>query len=252
MSDALLPWNTDPSKWWEGSDDPHDMFVYWTPKTQEFFDTVSSTLGSMVAPLHFIPNAGSYVTTISDITYEQCTGVMIEGFAHWGPDGYFTEEDWRLQMNRIRSLTKLEKVILCQTSVDPYNTVDRAFVLGSYCLIKDHFTYLNMLGPWGGEPQWWPEYHWNYGLAEPLLWSDIIEMQDSGGCYVRNYANGIVIVNPSDETRYYTTTKMYSHTMWAGGGLLPEDGIPTGAATGPLVEAGVQEIPPHSAWFGAG
>jgi hypothetical protein len=248
---ASQPWNTDPAKWWEGSDDPHDMFTYWTPKTQQFFDTVAAAYHTLPTYYYLIPNAGSYVTTISDITYDQCDGVMIEGFSHWDAGSYFDEVDWRLQMSRIRDLAIKDKIILCQTGVEVDNTVDRLFVLGSYMLIKDNYTYLNMLGPWGLEPQWWPEYSWNPGPAVED-WTTIDELQDPDGCYVRHFDNGIVIVNPSDETRYYTTTKMYSHTMYASGGLLPEDGVPTGVATGPIVGAGVQEIPPHSCWLGQG
>ena len=118
-------------------------------------------------------------------------------------------------------------------------------------LAKDNYTYLNMLGPWGLEPQWWPEYSFDPGPAVED-WTTIDELQDSGGCYVRHFDNGIAIVNPSDETRYYTTTKAYSHTMYAAGGLLPEDGVPTGVATGPIVGAGEQELPPHSCWLGVG
>jgi len=248
---ASQPWNTDPAKWWEGSDDPHDMFTYWTPRTQEFFDRVTDAFHTLPTSCYLIPNAGSYVTTISDITYYQCDGVMIEGFAHWGPDNYFTEADWRLQMNRVRDLAVMDKIILCQTDVAVDNTLDRSFVLGSYMLLKDNFTYLNMLGPWSLQPQWWPEYHWNPG-ASVEDWNEIDEIQDAGGCYVRHFDNGIIIVNPSDEPRYYTTDKMYSHTMYGEGGILPEDGVPTGIATGPIVEAGEQEIVPHSAWMGVG
>jgi len=248
---ASQPWNTDPEKWWEGSDDPYDMFTYWTPKTQYFFDTVAQAYHTLPVYYYLIPNAGSYVTTISDITYNQCDGVMIEGFCHWGPDNYFTEEDWRLQMNRARSLAIQNKIILCQTDVDVDNIPDRRFVHGTYMLLLDNYTYLNMLGPWGLEPQWWPEYSWDPGPAVED-WVDIGELQDSGGCYVRTYENGIVIVNPSDEVRYFTTTKMYSHSMFAAGGLLPEDGVPTGVGTGPIVGPGVQEIAPHSTWLGAG
>jgi hypothetical protein len=248
---ASQPWNTDPAKWWEGSDDPHDMFVYWTPKTQSFFDTVAFAYHTLPTYYYLIPNAGSYVTTISDITYNQCDGVMIEGFSHWGAGSYFDEIDWVLQQNRIRALAVQDKIILCQTDVDVDNTVDRLFVLGSYMLAKDNYTYLNMLGPWGLEPQWWPEYSWDPGPSVED-WATIDELQDPGGCYVRHFDNGIVIVNPSDETRYYTTTKSYSHTMYAAGGLLPEDGEPTGVATGPIVDPGEQELPPHSCWLGVG
>jgi hypothetical protein len=248
---ASQPWNTNPSKWWEGSDDPHDMFTYWTPKTQEFFDTVALAYHTVHRYFYLIPNAGSYVTTISDITYFQCDGVMIEGFAHWSPGSYFTEEDWRLQMNRARALALEDKIIIAQTDVEPDDTTDRGFVQGTYLLLQDNYTYLNMLGPWGIEPQWWPEYDWDAGAAVED-WTDISELLDPAGCYVRHFDNGIVIVNPSDETRYYTTTQAYSHTMVGGGGLLPEDGVPEGFATGPIIEAGVQEIPPHSTWLGAG
>jgi len=248
---ASQPWNTDPAKWWEGSDDPHDMFTYWTPKTQYFFDTVAQAYHTLPTKYYLIPNAGSYVTTISDITYYQCDGIMIEGFTHWDPWSYFDEVDWRLQINRARDLAIQDKIILCQTSVDVDETVDRGFVLGTYMLLQDDYTYLNMCGPWGLDPQWWPEYTWDPGPAIEE-WTNIDDLQDSGGCYVRHFENGIVIVNPSDETRYYTTTKSYSHTMYAGGGLLPEDGVPTGIATGPIIDPGVQEILPHSAWLGIG
>jgi len=249
---ACQPWNTDPAKWWEGSDDPHDMFTYWTPKTQYFLDTVARAYHTLPTYYYLIPNAGSYVTTISDITYNQCDGVMIEGFCHWGVGSYFTEVDWCLQQNRTRALAIQDKIILCQTGVEVDNTLDRSFVHGSYMLLQDNHTYLNMLGPWGGgEPEWWPEYGWNPGPAVED-WTTIDELQDTDGCYVRHFANGIVIVNPSDETRYFTTTKMYSHTMYAEGGLLPEDGIPTGIATGPLIDPGIQTIPPHSTWLGIG
>ena len=248
---ASQPWNTDPPKWWPGSDDAYTMFIYWTPRTQAFFTNVANAYHTLPTYIYLIPNAGSYVTTISDITYHQCDGVMIEGFCHWSPGSYFTEVDWCLQQNRTRDLAISDKIILCQTGVEVANTLDRGFVHGSYMLLQDNYTYLNMLGPWGLEPQWWPEYDWNPGPAVED-WTTVDELQDAGGCYVRHFSNGIVIVNPSDVTRYYTTTKSYSHSMYAEGGLLPADGVPTGIATGPIIEPGSQELPPHSAWLGIG
>jgi hypothetical protein len=246
---ASQPWNTDPAQWWEGENTAPAMFGYWTPKTQDFFDKVTNACHTLPQYIYLIPNAGSFVTTISDITYYQCDGVMIEGFSHWSAGNYFTEPDWKLQMNRIRDLATMDKIILCQTDIDIPDTADRSFVIGSYFLVHDNYTYLNMLGVGGLQPEWYPEYSWIPG-GEVEDWTDIDELLDSGGCFVRNFANGIVIVNPSDEFRTFTTTQQYSHTMFAGGGYLPEDGVPTGVVTGPIVDPGAQEIAPHSSWLG--
>jgi hypothetical protein len=172
-----------------------------------------------------VPNVGNCVTTRDPTAYAAVDGAMIEGFAMWGEDSPFAADDWRLQMNRTLGLIGQGKIVIAQ--VYPGNGRERLFALGSYLLIKGDHTYLNL--EVSMEPEWWPEYEIDIGrpLQEPV--TDIDELA-SGDVYRRDYTGGLVLVNPAADGPAITVELggEFRRVLPSGGGVVPEDGVPTG------------------------
>ena len=194
----------------------------WSARLEDFI-TFAQT--GELAGYYFIPNVGEWINGRDITDYAAADGVMVEGFARRGHDGYFdpADRDWQLQMERILGLVRQDKIILAQQYVDPANVADRMFVLASFLLIKGKHTYINLeLGP---EPEWFPEYEIPLGQPEadiPLtinaLW------HKAWGVYARPYSNGLVLVNPTAATQTIPLDNTYYQALPTGGGFVPADG----------------------------
>jgi len=173
----------------------------------------------------FIPNLGAWVTGRDVTDYSGADGVMIEGFARW-PTGeaFLAEEgDWQLQMDRILSLVNLDKIVLLQQYVDQDNLEDRLFLLGSYLLVKGRHTYLNLEVSLA--PEWFPEYEIPIGSPVGGLPASIGSLwRPDWGVYARTYNHGLVLVNPSDQSRQIVFERTYYQAVPSGGGLVPVNG----------------------------
>jgi hypothetical protein len=176
---------------------------------------------------YFIPNVGSWTTTRDPTDYSGVDGVMIEGFASWGPGSPFEPVDWELQMNRILGLTAQDKAVIMQSYVDPANVEERLFTLASYLLVKGKHSYINLeVSSDAMEPEWFPEYEiplGAYSASAPLTIGEL-RVQVAEGIYARRYASGMVVVNPTGEARSLVLAGTYYRARPSGGGAVPEDG----------------------------
>jgi hypothetical protein len=192
----------------------------WATRIENFIDFLQQ---GELAPYHFIPNVGSWVTTRDPTDYSNVDGVMIEGFAEWGYGSYYDLYDWQLQMNRILGLVILDRALLAQQYVNPDDLQERMFVLGSYLLIKGNHTYLNL--DLGMDPEWFPEYEIPIGYPNDVTPINIDVLWDtSWSVYTRSFSNGMVLVNPTNASHSTVLGHTYYQATPSGGGFVPVNG----------------------------
>jgi hypothetical protein len=213
-----------------------DKFQPYLPAVDAAFEaTWSSQIEALIAfgqagelaEYYFIPNVGGWVNGRDATNYSGADGVMVEGFGRWPHGGYFSAQDgdWQMQMDRILHMVHLDKIVLLQQYVKKDDVEDRLFLLGSYLLVKGRHTYLNL--EFSTQPEWFPEYEIPIGAPVGGTPRSIGSLWRSDwGVYVRTFANGLVLVNPSDKTREITLQKTYYQVVPSGGGMVPADGKP--------------------------
>lgn len=176
----------------------------------------------------WLPNIGAWITSRDPSDYSNLDGAMLEGFAEWGGSNYFDPSDWKLQMNRVLPLIRADKIIIGQTYPNEANVNERLFVLGTYLLIKGTHTYLNM--DIAMEPEWFPEYAIDLGSPiDPLPVTIDGFLDATSQLYVRHYAQGMVIVNPSADAHAINLGGTFQRVIPIGGGLVPDDGTAPGS-----------------------
>ena len=191
----------------------------WAARLEAFTQFVQQ---GDLAGYYFIPNVGFWITSRDPTDYSGADGVMIEGFAGWGAGGYFELGDWQLQMNRVLGLVGQDKIILAQQYIDPGDTGERMFVLGSYLLVKGRHTYLNF--ELDLPPEWFPEYAIPIGSPLNGIPADIAALWNPAwGVYARTYSAGLVLVNPTPESRLIQLGGVFYRATPSGGGFIPED-----------------------------
>lgn len=194
----------------------------WTQRIEDWIAYVQSQLDGRY---YFVPNAGAWVNSRDATDYSAADGVMIEGFAEWGPGDPFDLSDWRLQMNRALGLVGQGRSLLAQSYVEPDNVPDRLFQLGAYLLIKSDRTYINF--DLGLEPEWFPEYDIDLGAALDPLPAAIDDLRQANGLYRRRYARGEVWLQPDPAAGPVAVS--LGATRWLaapqGGGFVPADGV---------------------------
>jgi len=192
----------------------------WATRLNNFMTYVQQ--GSL-APYHFIPNAGQWVTSRETTDYSIADGVMIEGFGGWGYASYFDLADWQLQMDRILGLVNQDKIILAQQYINADDVNDRMFLLSSYLLIKGRYTYINF--DLDLDPEWFPEYSIPIGSPIGGTPANIAALWNADwGVYTRAYSNGRVLVNPTAITQTVALGQTYYRATPNGGGFVPADG----------------------------
>lgn len=84
-----------------------------------------------------IPNVGSWITTRDKTDFSAADGVMIERFGRWNPAMPHDLADWRVQMNRVLSLVRQDKIVIARNVVNNAADVQtRMFLLANYLLVK--------------------------------------------------------------------------------------------------------------------
>ena len=274
IDSCCQPWGTDPAQWWP---DEETMFGYWTPRLHSMLGHVCNLADAHPLQPYIVPNAGSYVTTLSDIRYYDtehdppqwaCDGIMIEGHAHSSPDSYYAEADWVLQHDRILEHQAQGLATILQTNIFTPDTQDRIFVMASYLLVKGDYTYINWLGDdgldtiWPSVGQWYPEFDldeddfpWGAATGDPPeTMADLYVAQydeDGTTCgpfYRRGYGIGFVVVNPSDSAVNYRAPWHMSYLSVSGGGNVTEAGEKTGSYSWEMLGMGeTVNMPAHSA-----
>ena len=196
----------------------------WADREHAFTDYMQSRFAGR---WKWLPNIGALITSRDPSDYSHLDGAMLEGFAEWGYGNYFDVADWVLQLDRVLPLIRNDKIIIGQTYPDQTDVNERLFVLGTYLLIKGTHTYLNM--DIAMEPEWFPEYTIDLGSPiDPLPVTIDGFFDATSQLYVRHYAKGIVIVNPSADAHTINLGGTYYRANPIGGGLVPEDGTAPG------------------------
>ena len=251
------PWNTDPAQWWPGANDSAAMFAYFTPRLSSMLKEVTTLAKAHPLQPYIIPNAGNYVTTLSDIRYYgadwACDGIMVEGYGHWSPGSYYSEADWTLQQDRILDHQAHGLATILQSSIFTPDQQDQLFVFASYLLVRDVHTYINWLGDdgldtiWSNLPQWYPEFDAAVDLAPPPAppAANAAAMLE-GGLYKRQFGMGFVLVNPGDAAAQYDIPYHMQKLAVSGGGNVTSDGATQGSYSWEIIED-VQTLPAHSA-----
>jgi hypothetical protein len=255
IDSCAQPWNTDPAQWWPSS---QDMFPYWTPRQNNMLRYINTAAKLHPLKPYIIPNAGAYITTLSDIKYYgsnwACDGIMIEGHAHNAPGDYYTEADWALEHNRILDHQQHSLAAILQTGIDPADTDDRLFVYASYLLVRGTQTYINWLGDDGvggidsQAGQWYPEFNTDAELGAPPAppAATVEAMLTPEGLYKRQLGQGFVLVNASDSDKQYATPWHMLKLTVTGGGNVLADGSTPGSYSWEGIN-GLQTLPPHTA-----
>lgn len=197
----------------------------WADREHAFTDYIRSRFAGRWL---WLPNIGAWITSRDPSDYSNLDGAMIEAFAEWGGGSYFDESDWILQLNRVLTLIRADKIIIGQTYPIETDVHERLFVLGTYLLIKGAHTYINL--DTAMEPEWFPEYAIDLGAPLDALPADIAAYLDPvWQVYVRHYTHGLVLVNPTDTAHAISLGGTYYRADPIGGGAVPEDGAAPGS-----------------------
>lgn len=203
----------------------------WARRIEEGLTALKARMGQRYA---LLPNAGNWVNGRDPVRYAAADGVMVEGFASWGPGRLYDPADWRLQMNRILALTGQGRILIAQSYPDAADVEHRMFTVASYLLVKGRRSYINQ--EFSMAPEWWPEYELPVGayLAEPPATVDQL-LDPALGVYRRDYEGAMVLVNPGPATKQVKLDAPRWHLKPTGGGLVLADGRTPGYLSGAVV-----------------
>jgi hypothetical protein len=217
----------------------------WITSLDQYGTYCTNALHAQPEKFTYLPNLGGLITGWDTTDYGFGDGGMNEGFALSHSGEYYAPDDWKLQMNRLLTLNRAGKILICQSYIQDRALDDRWFVVGSYLLIKGHKTYLNMFA--GSTLSWYPEYAVALGPYREEPAADVSAYwQAAWGVYRRDYQHGFVLVNPSAApVRISALGGTYKLVGTQGGGPVPA----TGEAPGTLTTTSVTSvlIPAHSA-----
>lgn len=218
----------------------------WLPQLNRYGAFCAAGFHRQPERFYYLPNLGGLVTTWDHVTELAVgDGGMNEGFCASGPGQYYSVDDWKLQMSRLLGLAAHGKILLCQTSIAGANADHRWFVVGSFLLTKGRHSYLNMFQ--NSSLEWYLEYEVPLGpyLEEPK--KNVSDYWVSAwGVYRRDYAGGMVLVNPGAQPVTIADLGGTFRLVEAqGGGPVDADGHVTGHLTFRTVTS--LTLPAHSA-----
>jgi Hypothetical glycosyl hydrolase family 15 len=181
----------------------------WIQQKKEWIDAARAAFAATPEHFAFVPNIGAMITGWANIDYSTIDGAMLEGFGY-----QLAEADWVLGMNRAIKLTAAHKFIIVQSY--PSDVAGRQFLLATYLLLKGTRTFIN-LG--GSGVIYFPEYALDFGPPLADLPADVSAYRDSG-VYRRDFANGMVLVNPSSSAVSVTLPSAMRQASATGGGAV--------------------------------
>jgi hypothetical protein len=199
----------------------------WIDQQQDLINYVEAALANTPEGFQYIPNIDALVTGWDHLDTSHLDGAFLEGFGEWGPSYlHGASSDWVLSMNRALTMSDAGKILIMQPYMldTPDSTVgqlQRGFDLGTYLLLKGDHTYLNLSGP-DASPTgayYFPEYGINLGTAVTPLATNVSQYQWNG-VYRRDFQNGIVLVNPTDQPVTVDMGQTYMMATGVGGGAL--------------------------------
>jgi hypothetical protein len=200
--------------------------VTWINQLEDLINYMEAGLAATPEQFVYVPNLDAMVTGWNHMDTSHLDGGFLEGFGDWGPS-YLNGEpsDWVLSMNRALPMSAAGKILIMQPSLvdtpdSPTGLLQRGFDLGTYLLLKGDHTYLNVVS--GVSPSgayYYPEDTIDLGpaLAPPAtdvsqyLWQNV---------YRRDFQNGTVLVNPSNDPLTVTLDQEQLLVQFSGGGAL--------------------------------
>jgi hypothetical protein len=217
----------------------------WLPDLNAYGEFIRRHFQAEPERFYFLPNLGGLMTTWDNVTkFDVGDGGMVEGFASPGGGRSYAQDDWKLQMTRVLALAAEEKIVLCQTYIDPADANQRWFVVGSYLLSKGRHSFLNMFQKTSLE--WYPEYELKLGAFDEPPQTDLTSYWlPEYKVFRRRFANGQVLVNPEAQPAEVQFNDPVRLLGAVGGGVF---GVEK-AWSGELTETRTRdvEVPPHSA-----
>lgn len=210
-------WGYEPEGWYE-----------YPPLSWTSLDQVASGWNAIVGPYYrnireayhadgrnllCLPNCDRMITGWYEPEYmAEVDGGMVESWFTGFPD----EGDWELSASRIlRTITGPGKVLIAQ----PHGGDDiaqRTWWVGNYFLLKSQTSYFYYA--YASQPFWWAEYDIDIGEFVRMPPHDLADLRHASGVYVREYTQGLVLVNPSDTARSYPLDRTYREVTFSGYG----------------------------------
>ncbi len=209
-SDGYCYYNSHPIK---PSTDPQREYDNreWQAAIADFLTVMKKAVGSnKMLIFNGIGTGDKYFTYDYHSFLERTDGALIEGFTRWGsrPISEFkSEELWKKDVDAVADIAAMGKTAVIMSDVWPQVTasatdIERAhlYSLSSYLLGADGEAYYDFRRKSQQElkPQIYNKL-WAASIGAPRA---VYYKQDN--LYQRDFANGKVIVNPSDTGRSYT------------------------------------------------
>ena len=183
----------------------------WVDQKAEWIAYIESAFAATPEQFVLVPNIGAMITGWSNIDYSHVDGAMLEGFGYQEAPA-----DWVLGMNRAMKLTGAGKFIIVQSY--PGDIPTRQFLLGTYLMLKGSKTFVNLAG---SGVNYLPEYAIDFGPPKAGLPGDVSGYQYSG-VYRRDFAKGLVLVNPGDSAAAVTLPGTFEQVSATGGGAVTD------------------------------
>jgi hypothetical protein len=197
---------------------------------EAWMSALDAALAAKGIPL--VPNTSAFVTSWDDTDYSLTAGAFVEGFA----DPTWSADDWKASTNTLLSLAAKHKILILQNYLGSVNdTQKRFYYLGNYLLVKGDRTYLDYFA--SGPLEWYPE--WLLDLGAPSATAATVDDLARDGVFRRDYANGIVLVNPTSSSVDVPLGGTYRHVIASGGGAVDANGDLPGA----LLTVNVTSLP---------
>ena len=194
----------------------------WIAAWQEWIADLDRSLSSKGIPL--IPNVGGLATGWDNTDYSLTAGVFCEGFL----DPAFSPADWRSAATQTLALVRQNKIVILQNYLPSADDVaKRRYLLASYLLVKGARTYVAYFAKSAFE--WYPEWDLDLGAAQQN--ATTVEDLSWNGIYRRDFAKGVVLVNPGIKAVHVNLDATFRRVEPSGGGTVSADGKASGRTT---------------------
>jgi len=195
----------------------------WIKAWEAWIAKLDATLAAKGIPL--IPNTGAFITSWDDTDYSLAAGIFSEGFA----DPSFSTADWKASTNELLMLARKDKIMILQNYLGSTSDLaKRRYFLGNYLLVKEKYCYLEYFA--SNTLQWFPEWDVDLGAATTSAKTSVDDLAFSG-IYRREFAKGIVLVNPTTAPVTVTLGGTFKRVEPVGGGDVDTTGVATGSIT---------------------
>lgn len=189
---------------------------------ESWMSALDAALAAKGIPL--IPNTSAFVTGWDDTNYGLTAGAFVEGFA----DPSFATSDWQASTNELLSLAAKHKILILQNYLGgAADVATRIYYLGNYLLVKSDRTYLEYFA--SSPLEWYPE--WSIDLGAPATTASTVNDLARSGVYRRDFAKGIVLVNPTGTAVTVDLGKTMKRVVPSGGGAVDVQGDEPGTTT---------------------